>query len=66
MCVNLHPYTAGHHAAADGWYRLARCRASNARAPQKFALPEQARGAWVHYLQVRMLSHYGKGGGGAG
>lgn len=41
------------------WTPLGEFTAQNVRTPQSFELSESAQGAWVRYLLVRLLSHYG-------
>ena len=44
----------------DGeWAPLGEFTAQNVRTPQSFELSAGAQGAWVRYLLVRLLSHYG-------
>ncbi|GAQ91559.1 hypothetical protein KFL_008070020 [Klebsormidium nitens] len=44
----------------DGaWTPLGEFTAQNVRTPQSFELSENAQSAWVRYLLVKLLSHYG-------
>lgn len=47
--------TAGHHQIEEGWTRIMRGRADNARNFQKFTAPAPL---WVRYVRIAIVGHY--------
>ena len=47
--------TAGHHQIEEGWTRIMRGRADNARNFQKFIAPSPQ---WVRYVRIAIVGHY--------
>ena len=47
--------TAGHHQVEEGWTRIMRGRADNARNFQKFTAPAPL---WVRYVRIAIVGHY--------